>query len=272
VSVVNAFTVDLEDWFQGLTSTNARPQSWDALEARLERNTDRVLLLLDEYQVKATFFVLGQVASKYPGLIRRIDSLGHEIGAHGYWHMKVDKITQEQFAEELDRALDVLRPLVKQPIVGHRAPYFSINERSLWALDVLSEKGFRYDSSFFPTRNMLYGYPGAPRFPHKINGGNLIEFPISTARWMGVNWPIGGGFYVRTLPYRIVRQGIRQINRLGHPAIMYLHPWEIDTGQRYDRVTPRERITHYHGRQGLEHKLRMLLTDFRFTALRAVPV
>lgn len=272
MSVVNAFTVDLEDWFQGLTSTNRQPQNWDSFEPRLEASTDRLLFLLSEHEVKATFFVLGHVAKRYPDLVRRIDTQGHEIGVHGYWHRAVHRLSQERFADELNLALDALGPLLSRPVIGHRAPYFSINGQALWALEVLVRKGFEYDSSFFPTRNMLYGYPKAPRFPHRIDGSGLVEFPVSTARWMGINWPIGGGFYVRALPYVVIRQGIRQLNRQGHPAVMYMHPWELDTGQRYGKVTLRERVTHYYGRRGLERKLRRMLTDFRFEPLRDVPV
>jgi len=266
--VTNAFTIDVEDWFQGLTSTNCRPEQWDRYEARVEANTDHVLALLAEYGVRATFFVLGHVANRHPGLIRRIDAEGHEIGVHGYWHRMVHRLTPDQFAAELDRTLAILRPLVNQPILGHRAPYFSINRQSLWALEVLSKKGFRYDSSFFPTRNMLYGYPDSPRLPHRVLDGRLIEFPVSCVRWAGVNWPIAGGFYVRALPYRFVQRGMRRLNRQGQPIIMYVHPWELDTGQRYRQVTRRERVTHYHGRRGLAAKLRGFLSEFRFAPLR----
>jgi polysaccharide deacetylase family protein (PEP-CTERM system associated) len=267
VTVINAFTVDLEDWFQGLTSTNVHPENWGNLEARLELNTNRLLGLLAEYNVRATFFVLGNVAERYPDLIRRIDAAGHEIGVHGYWHLMVHRLNREHFAEEMDHALERLRPLVSRPIIGHRAPYFSINGQCLWALDVLHEKGFHYDSSFFPTRNMLYGYPDSPRFPHRREQNQLIEFPVSTARWLGITWPIAGGFYVRSLPLTIVKAGIRQLNRQGQPMILYMHPWEMDTGQHYSAVTFRERITHYHGRAGLERKLRGLLSEFRFGPL-----
>jgi polysaccharide deacetylase family protein (PEP-CTERM system associated) len=280
---LNAFTVDLEDWYQGLTSTNPYPEQWASYEARLEGNTDRLLDLLDEHGVEATFFVLGHVAGQYPDLIRRIDAAGHEIGVHGYWHDKVHRLTPDQFAAELERSIQVLEPLVSRPIVGHRAPYFSINKHSLWALDVLLDMGFDYDSSFFPTRNMLYGYPEAPRFPCRPAasgaddarrggrgdlGSSLVEFPVSTARWLGANWPIGGGFYVRASPYAIIRAGIRQLHRQGQPAIMYVHPWELDTEQRYSKVTLRERVTHYHGRRGLVAKLSSLFQDFTFVSLR----
>lgn len=265
----NAFTVDLEDWFQGLTSTNPHVERWTGYEHRLEGNTHILLELLDKHGVRATFFVLGKIGEQYPELVRLIAAAGHEIGVHGYWHRMVNRLTPSQFAAELDDALNIIQPLADQPIIGHRAPYFSINGDTLWALDILQEKGFRYDSSFFPTRNMLYGYPGAPRFPHHpTNGTGFVEFPISTARWMGINWPIGGGFYVRALPLEVVRAGIRQLNRQGQPAILYVHPWELDTGQKYNKVTLRERVTHYHGRRGLRKKLERLFSDFRFSPLR----
>lgn len=269
--IVNAATVDLEDWFQGLTSTNAQPENWCTYEARLEGNTERLLALLDAHEVTATFFVLGQVADRYPALIRQIDAAGHEIGVHGYWHRMIHRLTPQEFAAELDQAVKALESLVSRPIIGHRAPYFSIGRHSLWALDVLRDKGFRYDSSFFPTRNMLYSYPEAPRFPCRCGSGDsLMEFPVSTARWLGINWPIGGGFYVRALPYRIIRSGIRQLNRQGQPAVMYMHPWEIDTQQRYNKVTLRERVTHYYGRHGLVKKLERLFEEFAFSSLRDI--
>jgi polysaccharide deacetylase family protein (PEP-CTERM system associated) len=281
--ILNAFTVDLEDWFQGLTSTNPHPEKWVSYEARLEGNANRLLEMLDKHGVEATFFVLGRVADQYPDLIRRIDAAGHEIGVHGYWHEMVHRLTPDRFGADLDRSIQVLRPLVSQPVSGHRAPYFSINQQSLWAIDVLKDRGFDYDSSFFPTRNLLYGYPGAPRFPCRLAASDadsaqqsgrsdldsaLVEFPVSTARWLGINWPIGGGFYVRSLPYAVIRAGIRQLNRQGQPAIMYVHPWELDTEQHYNRVTLRERVSHYHGRRGLRNKLDRLFGDFTFVSLR----
>ena len=179
------------------------------------------------------------------------------------------QLDPERFAVELDRAVQALSPLASKPVIGHRAPYFSVDDHSLWALEVLRERGFRYDSSFFPMRSMLYGYPGAPRFPFRVgNRGELVEFPVSTARWLGVTWPMGGGFYVRALPYGLIRAGIRQLNRQGQPAILYMHPWELDTEQGYWQLTLRERVSHYYGRQGLEKKLRRLFGELTFSPLR----
>lgn len=265
--VKNAFTVDLEDWYQAVTSLNAYPEAWARYESRIHINTERLLTLLDEFKIKATFFVLGCVAEDYPELIRKINNAGHEIGIHGYRHRMIHRLTPKGFAAELDSALEAVLPLVSQEIIGHRAPYFSINARSLWALDVLREKGFRYDSSFFPTRNMLYGYPDAPRIPHKPGDDDLVEFPLSTVRWGGVTWPIAGGFYLRAFPYYIIQKGIQELNQKGLPAIMYVHPWELDVDHRYNQVTPREWIVQYIGRGKLENKLRRLMSEFKFTSL-----
>jgi polysaccharide deacetylase family protein (PEP-CTERM system associated) len=272
MSVLNAFTVDLEDWYHGLTSTNRRPDLWPRLESRVVGNTEHLLDLLAECGVRATFFVLGQVAAQHPDLVRRVSTAGHEIAVHGYDHENVRSLTREGFAAMLKRALTVLSPLTSQPIIGHRAPYFSVDGSSLWALDVLAEQGFAYDSSVFPTRNMLYGYPDAPRTPYRVQtqAHTLVEFPLSTIRLVGLKLPIAGGFYGRAMPGALTRWAIRRLNTEGTGAVIYLHPWELDTGQRYNRVTPRERLTHYFGRRGLENKLRRLFSEFDFAPLRDV--
>lgn len=267
--MINGLSVDLEDWYQGLTSTNPTPGAWPTFESRVVENTNRLLDILAEHEVKVTFFVLGCVANDFPELIAQIQREGHEIGVHGYYHRRIYQLTPDEFAAEIDRTIAAIEPIIDEPIIGHRAPYASIMKGSLWALDVLEEKGFQYDSSIFPTKNMLYGWPSAPRFPYcPLVGKSLIEFPLSTVRIMGVNIPIAGGFYLRTLPYWFIKWGINRIHREGQPAIIYVHPWEFDSSQPRPRVTPRERITHYHGRAGLEGKLHRLLQDFRFAPLR----
>lgn len=264
---MNAFTVDLEEWFQGLTSTNRRVDQWNSFESRIVLATRQLLDVLRAHHVRATFFVLGHVADRQPALVEAICAEGHEIGVHGYFHRFVWQLTPDEFAQELERSIAAIARITGQRPQGHRAPYFSLNASTSWAFDVLEAQGLTYDSSIFPTRNMVYGFPGAPRFPHQIEGHNLIEFPPSTIRLGGVNWPIAGGFYLRALPYALVRQGIARLNRQGQPAIMYIHPWELDLGQNYSQVTWRERVTHYHGRRRLETKLHRLFTDFRFGAL-----
>ena len=271
---LNAFSVDLEDWFQGLTSTNSQTDLWPELESRVVPATKLLLAILREHKVLATFFTLGHIADHHPVLVEEVAAAGHEIAVHGYWHRFVSRMTRDEFAQELDLALAALFKVTGEQPLGHRAPYFSINAGTPWAFDVLESRGIQYDSSVFPTRNMLYGYPEAPRFPCRLGDGasghSLVEFPVSTARWLGINWPIGGGFYVRALPYPFIRSGIEQLNHQGHPAIMYVHPWEIDTEQNYTKVTLRERVTHYHGRRGLTKKLERLFKDLTFSPLRDV--
>lgn len=269
-SVSNAFTVDLEEWFQGLTSTNPLVERWPDFESRVAPATGRLLDILRAHNVRATFFVLGYVADRHPRLIEQIYSEGHEIGVHGYYHRFVGKLTPDGFARELERGIQAVRRITGEMPIGHRAPYFSINGHTPWAFEVLAAQGLSYDSSIFPSRSLLYGFPGAPRFPHRLAGYDLMEFPISTVRLAGVTVPIGGGFYLRALPYRFVRWGIRQLNRQGEPAIVYVHPWELDCEQRYDRVTLRERVSHYHGRKTLASKLHRLFADFTFVPLRTL--
>jgi polysaccharide deacetylase family protein (PEP-CTERM system associated) len=264
---MNAFTIDLEDWFQGLTSTNPLTDKWPSFSSRVVPATEALLGVLRTCQVQATFFVLGYTAEQHPTLIERIRAEGHEIGVHGYLHRYVYQVTPDEFAQELERSIRAVQNITGEIPLGHRAPYFSFNASTSWAFDILQAKGFRYDSSVFPTRNMLYGYPQAPRFPYRLNGHALMEFPLSTLRLAGFNWPIAGGLYLRTLPYALVRWAILRLNRQGQPAIMYMHPWELDLGQRYNQVTPRERITHYYGRRSLKEKLYRLFADFGFCSL-----
>jgi polysaccharide deacetylase family protein (PEP-CTERM system associated) len=270
MKITNAFTVDLEDWFQGLTSTSQLVERWPLFESRVIPATNALLEILGAYQVQATFFVLGYIADQYPALVERIAAAGHEIGIHGYHHRFVSRLTPDEFARDLERSISAVERITGGMPLGHRAPYFSINANTPWVFGLLQGQGLRYDSSFFPTRNMLYGYPGAPRFPHRLDGHDLIEFPLSTVRLAGVNWPIAGGFYLRTWPYAVTRWGISHLNRQGQPGIMYVHPWELDVEQRYNRVTLRERITHYYGRQRLEEKLHRLFRDFEFSSLRTL--
>jgi polysaccharide deacetylase family protein (PEP-CTERM system associated) len=270
IQAVNAFTVDLEDWFQGLTSTNPKVDQWPSFESRVVQATELLLKILRTHRVQATFFVLGYVADRHPELVEQIQGDGHEIGVHGYFHRFIYRMTRDEFARELERSIEAIVRITGEMPLGHRAPYFSVSDDTPWVFDVLQTHNIRYDSSIFPTRNMLYGIPNAPRFPHHLKGDTLMEFPLSTIRLGGINWPMAGGFYLRALPYALVRWGISRLNRQGHPAIMYMHPWELDCGQTYNQVTFRERITHYHGRQGLAKKLHRLFTEFRFSSLRSL--
>ena len=266
--MLNALTIDLEDWYQGLTSTCQRVDRWPSYEDRVVESTHRLLDILAQAGVKATFFVLGYVADQFPELIRQVADAGHEIGLHSYHHQQVYRITPDEFRADVAQGREAVEKASRRQVVGYRAPMFSINCSALWALEVLREMGFRYDSSVFPTRNMLYGFPHAPRFPYRpFENGTFVEFPLSTVRILGINWPVAGGFYLRLLPYPILRYGLQRINRGGNPAIIYLHPWDLDTDQPRPNPTLRERFTHYYNLRRTEAKLKALLRDFHFGPL-----
>jgi polysaccharide deacetylase family protein (PEP-CTERM system associated) len=266
--MLNALTVDLEDWYQGLTSTSQQVSRWPEFEDRVVEATERLLILLDQAGVRATFFVLGYVADQFPSLVRLVVDAGHEIGLHGYHHRQVFHLNPEQFRADVLRGREAVESASQKQIKGYRAPMFSINESALWALEVLHDLGFRYDSSVFPTRNMLYGFPGAPRFPyHPFDHRDFVEFPLSTVRALGMNWPLAGGFYLRLLPYLLFRMGLKKLNRDNRPAIIYLHPWELDPDHPRPSPTLRERFTHYYNLDRTAAKLTSLLHDFRFAPL-----
>jgi len=269
---VNAFTVDVEDYFHvaALSSVVTR-DSWATREYRVEANTERLLALLAERRVHGTFFVLGWVAERSPGLVRRIAQAGHEIACHGFSHQLVYRQSPEEFREETTRAKRCLEDLIGQAVLGYRAASFSVTRASLWALDVLIDLGFSYDSSIFPIRHDRYGLPGATPEPNRLSapsGRTLVEFPMSAARFLGVQVPVSGGGYFRILPYWLTRTGLKQIERSGRPFTFYLHPWEVDPGQPRIRVGAFSRFRHYTNLERCESRLRRVLGDFPFTSMR----
>ena len=257
---LNAFTVDLEDWYQGLEIDSKR---WGVFEHRLEIGTERLLELLDETGTSATFFVLGYAAERSPELIREIARRGHEIGTHGYSHQFVYRMTRESFAADLNRSLDTLSALCEHPIRGYRAPYFSITKAALWALDLLRDSGITFDSSIFPVHNYRYGIPDARRDIHEVIPG-LVEFPPSTVPLMGRNVPLAGGAYFRLFPYTCTRFGLRRLSASGQAAAFYIHPWELDPEHPRLELPARIGMTHYWGLSGTHARLRKLLGDFNF--------
>jgi polysaccharide deacetylase family protein (PEP-CTERM system associated) len=272
---VNAFSIDVEDYFQvaALAPAVSR-ESWPTREYRVEANTERILNLLAEKNVKGTFFVLGWVAEKSPGLVKRIASAGHEIACHGFSHQLIYKQSQTEFREETTRAKRFLEDVIGQPVLGYRAASFSITRESLWALDVLIDLGFEYDSSIFPIRHDRYGIPGASPAIGRISGPSartLVEFPMSAATFLGVQVPVSGGGYFRILPYWLTRKGLRQINEsAGRPFTFYLHPWEVDPGQPRVKVSAFSTFRHYTNLHKCEARLRQVLTDFSFSTMRDV--
>jgi len=274
-SITNALTFDVEDYFQVSAFEKVVDRSqWNNFPSRVENNTDRILSILDEAGVKATFFVLGWVGERYPKLVRRIHEGGHEVACHGYSHRLVYEQSATEFREETSRAKYLLEDIVGEEVPGYRAASYSIVRSSLWALDILAECGFRYDSSIFPIRHDRYGIPDAPRFPHQIqlrSGASLIEFPISTADVWGMKIPVAGGGYFRLLPYGITKFGLSRINQKDKQAfVFYLHPWELDPEQPRIAASVISRFRHYTNLKRCEARLSGLLRTYRFAAMRDV--
>jgi len=271
----NVVSIDLEDYFQVSAFDSVIPRSqWDKFASRVERNTQILLELFSRRQVKATFFVLGWIGERYPHLIREISNLGHEVACHGYSHKLIYQQTPEEFRGETRRAKALLEDLVGSKIYAYRAASYSVTRRSLWALDILAEEGFLFDSSIFPIVHDRYGIPDACRRPFRIklrNGMELTEFPISTIRMFGINLPVAGGGYFRLLPYQITKAAIQHLNRRERlPVIFYLHPWEFDPEQPVQPVKGLSRYRHYLNLHKTEPRFLQLLSDFTFCPLRAV--
>ena len=272
--VVNALTVDVEDYFHVTSLAAVAPRdSWDGFAPRVTSNVERLLALFERAGTRATFFVLGWVASRHPELVRLVAQQGHEIASHGYGHELVYEMSPARFREDVRRSRGLLEGLSGQPVLGYRAPSFSITSRSLWALDVLVEEGYCYDASIFPVVHDRYGIPGFERHAHVIPtpAGPLMEAPASTARVAGMTLPVAGGGYFRLLPYAWTRWGIRVLNRRERrPAVFYIHPWEIDPGQPRLQAAWPNRVRHYRGLERTEAKLARLLSEFRFGPVREV--
>lgn len=269
-STLNALTIDVEEHFQVHAFEGVIDRAtWDLCPSRVVANTRRILALLAKYDVRATFFILGWVADRYPDLVKEIARGGHEIATHGYWHELVYRQTPDEFAadlcqslEAIGRAYDGLRP------AGYRAPSFSITHKSLWALEVLRDHGIAYDSSIFPlAAHDRYGIKNASRFANKTYSG-LWEFPVSTMRLGKQNWPVAGGGYFRLYPLWITRQAIRRLNAQKHPAVIYLHPWEFDPDQpRVSGASRLSRFRHYVNIDKTESRLETLLNEFDFAPM-----
>ena len=273
-AIVNALSVDVEEYFHAKVFQEGTGGAVGGLESRVEASTERVLTLLASGNARATFFVLGQVAAAHPALVRKIAGEKHEIACHGDSHELVSRQTPKEFRADVRRAKTILEDITGEPVVGYRAPNFSIGRAQAWAYDVLLTEGFRYDSSTYPIRHDSYGDHDAPRFPHEIwqkGSQRLIEFPIGTTRVLGVNLPIGGGGYFRLLPMALTRAGIRRVNaRERQPVLFYFHPWELDPHQPRPAMPWRHRTRHYVGMEREAEKLSRLFRDVEFTTIRNV--
>jgi polysaccharide deacetylase family protein (PEP-CTERM system associated) len=272
--VVNAMSIDVEDYFHVSLFDGVVPRSaWDTLESRVCANTHRLLDLFDEFDVRSTFFILGWVAERHPGLVRDIASRGHEIASHGFAHRLIYDQTPQAFRRDIRRAKRLIEDACGRRVRGYRAPSYSITPRSLWALDALLEEGYEYDASIFPIRHDRYGIPVSERHPYLIHRdtGTLAEVPGGTTAVGPLNLPIAGGGYFRLLPYAWTRWGIGRVNMAeGRPVVFYLHPWEIDPAQPRLPASTLGAWRHYHNLAHTEARLRQLLADFRFAAVESV--
>lgn len=272
--MVNALTFDVEEYFHAEAFSGVvRREEWPSLESRVVESTERLLQVLSDTRRAATFFVLGWVAERHPGLVRAIRAQGHEVACHGYAHQMITRLSRTQFAEDVRRAKGTIEDAAGSEVIGYRAPTFSVVRETLWSLGTLAEAGFRYDSSIFPIVHDRYGIPDAMRFPHLLEAGSgrvIAEFPLSTVGWGGWRFPVAGGGYLRLLPYAVTKWAVNRLNREGQAAIVYLHPWEIDPGQPRLPAGRMTRFRHSVNTGTTESKLRRLLRDFDFAPVRDV--
>ncbi|MES2537649.1 MAG: XrtA system polysaccharide deacetylase [Pseudomonadota bacterium] len=268
IQIRNAMTIDVEDYFQvSAFAPYISRDSWPTMSCRVEANIDRILALLNEKEVKATFFTLGWIAERYPAMVRRIVDDGHELASHGYGHLRASDQNAAEFNDDITRSKALLEDIGGQTVTGYRAPSFSIGTGNLWALDSLLKAGYRYSSSIYPIQHDHYGMPDAPRFAFYPNGKDgLLEVPITTVRLMQRNLPAGGGGYFRLLPYSVSRWLMRRVNdQDAQPAIFYFHPWELDPGQpRQQNIGMKTRFRHYVNLDRMESRIKALTHDFQW--------
>ena len=269
--VTNILTIDVEDWYMDMDIS-----TWSSYEDRIVQSTQKILEILDERNTKATFFVVGYVAEHFPELIEDIKDGGHEIATHGYSHTSIKKQTASEFEVDLLKSVRILEHITKDKIKGHRACEFSIDEKTAWAIDILKKNGLKYDSSVFPVKTHLYGVSDAPLYPYHISSSNItrnnpeadfLELPLSVYKLPIVhkNIPVAGGFYLRFLPYWFIKHAMKKINKMGHPAIVYAHPREIDPKQ--PRIKELNWL-HYYNISSAEKKFKWLLKDFKFSSIQ----
>ena len=271
--ITNALTVDVEDYFQvSAFEPHIDRRDWEAIPCRVERNMDRILQLFSGRGVKATFFTLGWIAERYPAMVRRLITEGHEVASHGYEHTRVTQQDPARFRQDVRRTKALLEDLSGTEVKGYRAASYSIGADNLWALDVLHEEGYRYSSSIYPIHHDLYGMPDAPRFAFRTRPEGILEIPVTTSQLGGRKLPCGGGGYFRLLPYRVSRWAMRRVNRAdGEPCLFYFHPWEIDPDQpRQAGVSMKTRIRHYLNLGRTEARLKRLLDDFHWDRMDRV--
>lgn len=271
----NVMSVDVEDYYQvSAFAESVATNEWEQHESRVVANTHRLLKLFSEKNIKATFFVLGWVAEREPQLVKEIFNQGHEVASHGFSHQLIYNQSQKIFKEETIKSKKLLEDLIGEEVIGYRAASYSITKRNLWALDILQEAGFVYDSSIFPIRHDRYGIADAKTTPHKLttpNGGELIEFPLTTRRLGKFNIPVAGGGYFRLYPYFLTRHFLRAVNKKqDEQFVFYLHPWEVDPAQPRIDASWFSKFRHYNNLDKCEARLSSLMDDFNFTTMKSV--
>ncbi len=265
--MLNALTVDLEDWYMGL---GVPPQQWKFCEERIVESTNKILCLLKEFNVRATFFVLGWVAQRHPELILAIKRENHEIASHGYLHKHIFKQSAQEFESDLKQSISCISKVTGEKILGYRAPCWSITKKSLWALDIIKKYGLKYDSSIYPVKSRFFGVAGGKQYPYLVKE-NLVEFPPSVVKILGKNIPFAGGIFLRMLPYRIVYQCIKLINKKKQPALIHIHPMELDEKFFPPKELPLKwKIFHGVKIGKTEKKIRLLLKNFRFGPIKKI--
>jgi polysaccharide deacetylase family protein (PEP-CTERM system associated) len=272
--IQNAFTIDVEDYFQvSAFEHDVKRSDWQSIPSRVEKNTNIILDVLEKFDVKGTFFVLGWIAERHQDLVKRIFDAGHEIASHGYSHKLIYNQTVSEFREETIMSKKILEDIIQVPVIGYRAASYSITNRSLWALDILNEAGFKYDSSIFPVYHDRYGIADARQEPHVMacnNGGDLVEFPLSVYEIFKYKLPVSGGGYFRLYPYQFTKWALESLNKSGKGFVFYLHPWEVDPKQPKIKTNLLSRFRHYNNLDICKNRLERLITDFNFTTMRDV--
>ena len=272
VTIKNVMTVDVEDYFHvAALAKSISVKDWEKIPSRVESNTKRLLDLYDKYDIKVTFFVLGWVAERFPNLVKEIFQRGHEIASHGYSHQLIYSQSQSVFREETIRSKKILEDITGDAVLGYRAASYSITKKSLWALDILYEEGFKYDSSIFPVRHDNYGIPGFPTEPHLAktpSGRQIIEYPLATYKMLGQTLPVAGGGYFRIYPYWLSKYFYKRINCNNKSFVFYLHPWEIDPEQPRVKASCLSTFRHYRNLDKTEARLTDLVSNFPFTTMK----
>lgn len=269
--VTHVLSVDVEEYFSvEAFSRYVKREEWDTFPHRVVKNTTRALEILEKYNVRGTFFVLGWIAERYPNLIEDIHVKGHEVASHGYDHRMITSLSEEEFRADIKASKEILENITGCAVHGYRAPTFSIVKGTSWAYEVLMEEGYRYSSSVYPIWHDRYGWPSFGCLPKKVlekNDLRLWEIPMSVWRWGPLNIPFGGGGYLRAYPLFLTRLLFQKVSEIGRPGIIYIHPWELDNEHPRVRASYLSRKRHYHGIGGMERKLERILKDFKFDTM-----